>query len=52
MGITFINPLFLFALAAGLIPVLIHACPAPWESEKFSAVRLPPFQQNLVRLSD
>ncbi len=51
MGITFINPLFLFALAGGVIPILIHRLvQRHGKIKKFSAVRLLLLsQQNLVR---
>ncbi len=51
MGITFLNPLFLFALAAGVIPILIHRLvQRHGKVKKFSAVRLLLLsQQNLVR---
>ena len=49
MGLTFLNPLFLFGLAAGILPILIHrltqrkAIP-----RKFSAVRLILQSQRIV----
>ena len=51
MNITFMNPLFLFALAAGIIPILIHRLvQRHGKVKKFSAVRLLLLsQQNLVR---
>jgi hypothetical protein len=51
MSITFLNPLFLFALAAGAIPILIHRLvQRHGKVKKFSAVRLLLLsQQNLVR---
>jgi hypothetical protein len=51
MGITFLNPLFLFGLAAGMIPILIHRLvQRHGKVKKFSAVRLLLLsQQNLVR---
>jgi len=51
MGITFLNPLFLFGLAAGIIPILIHRLvQRHGKVKKFSAVRLLLLsQQNLVR---
>lgn len=51
MGITFLNPLFLFGLAAGGIPILIHRLvQRHGKVKKFSAVRLLLLsQQNLVR---
>jgi len=51
MGITFLNPLFLFGLAAGVIPILIHRLvQRHGKVIKFSAVRLLLLsQQNLVR---
>ncbi len=51
MGITFLNPLFLFGLAAGAIPILIHRLvQRHGKVKKFSAVRLLQLsQQNLVR---
>jgi hypothetical protein len=51
MGITFLNPLFLFGLAAGVIPILIHRLvQRHGKVKKFSAVRLLLLsQQNLVR---
>ena len=51
MNITFLNPLFLFALAAGAIPILIHRLvQRHGKVKKFSAVRLLLLsQQNLVR---
>ena len=51
MGLTFLNPLFLFGLAAGAIPILIHRLvQRHGKVKKFSAVRLLLLsQQNLVR---
>ena len=51
MSLAFVNPLFLFALAAGVIPVLIHRLvQRHGKVKKFSAVRLLLLsQQNLVR---
>ncbi len=51
MSITFLNPLFLFGLAAGVIPILIHRLVQRHGKVKnFSAVRLLLLsQQNLVR---
>jgi len=51
MSLTFLNPLFLFALAAGIIPILIHRLvQRHGKVKKFSAVRLLLLsQQNLVR---
>ena len=51
MGLTFLNPLFLFGLAAGVIPILIHRLvQRHGKVKKFSAVRLLLLsQQNLVR---
>ena len=51
MGITFLNPLFLFGLAAGAIPILIHRLvQRHGKVKKFSAVRLLLLsQQSLVR---
>ena len=51
MSLTFLNPLFLFALAAGVIPILIHRLvQRHGKVKKFSAVRLLLLsQQNLVR---
>ena len=51
MSITFLNPLFLFGLAAGVIPILIHRLvQRHGKVKKFSAVRLLLLsQQNLVR---
>ncbi|HSR12753.1 MAG TPA: BatA and WFA domain-containing protein [Thermodesulfobacteriota bacterium] len=48
---TFLNPLFLFGLAAGIIPILIHRLvQRHGKIKKFSAVRLLLLsQQNLVR---
>lgn len=41
MGLTFLNPLFLFGLAAGILPILIHRLtPMRAARRKFSAVRL------------
>jgi len=51
MTIAFLNPSFLFALAAGIIPILIHRLvQRHGRVKKFSAVRLLlQSQQNLVR---
>jgi hypothetical protein len=51
MNLTFLNPLFLFALAAGVIPILIHRLvQRHGKIRPFSAVRLLLLsQQNLVR---
>ncbi len=51
MNITFLNPLFLFALAGGIIPILIHRLvQRHGKVKRFSAVRLLLLsQQNLVR---
>ncbi len=51
MAMTFLNPLFLFGLAAGVIPILIHRLvQRHGKVKKFSAVRLLLLsQQNLVR---
>ena len=51
MNLTFVNPLFLFALAAGVIPILIHRLvQRHGKVKRFSAVRLLLLsQQNLVR---
>jgi hypothetical protein len=51
MSIAFLNPLFLFGLAAGVIPILIHRLvQRHGKVKKFSAVRLLlRSQQNLVR---
>ncbi len=51
MGMTFLNPIFLFGLAAGVIPILIHRLvQRHGKVKKFSAVRLLLLsQQNLVR---
>ena len=51
MSISFINPLFLFALAAGVLPILIHRLTRRKAlTKKFSAVRLLiQSQQNMAR---
>jgi hypothetical protein len=51
MSLSFVNPLFLLAMAAGVIPILIHyLVQRHGEVKKFSAVRLLLLsQQNLVR---
>jgi hypothetical protein len=51
MSLSFINPLFLFALAAGILPILIHRLTRRKALvKKFSAVRLLiQSQQNLAR---
>src|SRR5512138_253019 len=51
MTINFINPWFLFALAAGILPILIHRLTRRKAlTKKFSAVRLLiQSQQNLAR---
>ncbi|MGE5254949.1 MAG: vWA domain-containing protein [Planctomycetaceae bacterium] len=51
MNVTFLNPLFLFGLAAAAIPILIHRLvQRHGKVKKFSAVRLLLLsQQNLVR---
>ena len=51
MSLAFVNPIFLLALAAGVIPVLIHRLvQRHGKVKKFSAVRLLLLsQQNLVR---
>ncbi len=51
MNLSFINPLFLFALAAGILPILIHRLTRRKAlTRKFSAVRLLiQSQQNLAR---
>jgi hypothetical protein len=51
MSIAFLNPLFLFGLAAGIIPIIIHRLvQRHGRVKKFSAVRLLlQSQQNLVR---
>ena len=51
MSLSFINPLFLFALAAGILPILIHRLTRRKAfTKKFSAVRLLiQSQQNMAR---
>ena len=51
MSLSFINPLFLFALAAGVLPILIHRLTRRKAlTKKFSAVRLLiQSQQNMAR---
>lgn len=51
MSVSFINPLFLFALAAGILPILIHRLTRRKAlTKKFSAVRLLiQSQQNMAR---
>ena len=51
MNLSFINPLFLFALAAGILPILIHRLTRRKAlTKKFSAVRLLiQSQQNMAR---
>ena len=49
MGLTFLNPLFLFGLAAGVLPILIHRLTQRKAlSRKFSAVRLILQSQRIV----
>jgi len=51
MNLSFMNPLFLFALAAGILPILIHRLTRRKAlTKKFSAVRLLiQSQQNMAR---
>ena len=49
MGLTFLNPLFLFGLAAGVLPILIHRLTQRKAiSRKFSAVRLILQSQRII----
>jgi hypothetical protein len=49
MGLTFLNPLFLFGLAAGVLPILIHRLTQRKAiSRNFSAVRLILQSQRIV----